>query len=230
VTLSPDQIVVIVGNYGSGKTEVSINLALKEKTDGANVNIVDLDLVNPYFRSREAADLLASKGIRSTLPPRKYFYADLPILDPAVAGAIKKPDGLLIIDAGGDDAGATVLASLAHVLKDKEIKTLMVVNPFRPMTRSVKRCITIMGEIENSSKLKVTGLIGNANLMGETTIEHIYEGYEFIQSLSDETGLPIEFITAESRFMEEIKTERFLCPVMPLNRRLVPPWIAPLDE
>ena len=230
MAISPDRIVIIVGNYGSGKSEVSVNLALKEKKGGAEVNIVDLDLVNPYFRSREAEILLASRGIKSTLPPRQYFHADLPILDPAVAGAIKKPGGLLIIDAGGDDSGVTVLASLNNVLKDKKIEMLMVVNPFRPMTRSVERCLKIKEEIENSSKLKVTGLISNANLIGETTIEHIYEGYEFIKSVSSETGLPIEFITAESRFMPEIETSRFSCPVMPLNRRLVPPWLAPVDE
>ena len=224
-----DGIVVIVGNYGSGKTEVAINLALWKKSEGANVSLADLDLVNPYFRAREAIDALSSRGIKVVIPPRRYFYADLPILDPAVAGAIKKNDGVLILDAGGDDVGATVLAALGDFLKNRKAETLMTLNPMRPMTSSVERSIRIMREIEASSKLKITGFIGNANLMEETSIDDIYEGYGFIKALSAETGLPITFVTAESRFMPEIEAKLFSCPVMPLNRRLVPPWKKPSD-
>ncbi len=225
--VNPDKIIVIAGNYGSGKTEVSINLALQKKREGSKVSIVDLDLVNPYFRTREAIELLSSRGIRVVIPPRQYFHADLPILDPAVAGAIKRSDGLLIMDAGGDDVGSVVLAALGHVLKNRKVETLMALNPFRPMTSSVGQSVRIMREIEASSKLAVTGLISNANLMEETSIEDIYKGYEFTKALSVETGLPIAFATAESRFMPEIETERFSCPLMPLKRRLFPPWKKP---
>jgi Mrp family chromosome partitioning ATPase len=101
-------IVAIVGNYGSGKTEVAINLAVNCKRSGLEVRIADLDLVNPYFRTREAENALEALGIKVILPPREFLHADLPILSPAIAGMVQQPDGLTLLDVGGDDAGATV--------------------------------------------------------------------------------------------------------------------------
>jgi len=106
--ISLNGIVVIVGNYGSGKTEVAINLAVNRKRSGLDVRIADLDLVNPYFRTREARKALEALGIKVVLPPQEYLHADLPILSPTVAGMIRQPDGLTLLDVGGDDAGFTV--------------------------------------------------------------------------------------------------------------------------
>ena len=103
-------IVVIVGNYGSGKTEVAVNLAIHQKREGKDVRIADLDLVNPYFRTREARQILDDQGIDVVLPPQKYLQADLPVLSPLVSGMIRKPAQLSLIDAGGDDVGATVFS------------------------------------------------------------------------------------------------------------------------
>ncbi|MEJ2656488.1 MAG: cobalamin biosynthesis protein CbiA, partial [Desulfobacterales bacterium] len=99
-------IVVIVGNYGSGKTEVSINLAVNQRRAGAEVKIADLDLVNPYFRTREARKPLSKLGIEVVIPDEKYLQADLPILSPAISGLIRRPSHLTVIDAGGNDVGA----------------------------------------------------------------------------------------------------------------------------
>jgi hypothetical protein len=230
VEINLDGIVVIVGNYGSGKTQVSINLALMRKSQGADVRVVDLDLVNPYFRVREAYDLLTSKGIGVVIPPRQYFYADLPILDPAAAGAIQDPrGGLVILDAGGDDAGSTVLASLSYVLKDRALKgkkfhTLMVVNHLRPMTHSPEACVRVMRQIERASGLPITGFAGNSNLMEETTLDDIYEGHEFVQALSTKTGIPAVFVTAPSRLVPDLDAGRFSCPLMPLDTQTALPW------
>ena len=106
-------LVVIVGNYGSGKTEVSINLAVYRKRAGLNVGIADLDIVNPYFRTREARNTLTDLGIKVILPPEQYLQADLPVLSPTIAGMIRDSADLLILDVGGDDAGAKVLSALA---------------------------------------------------------------------------------------------------------------------
>ncbi|MGE0084355.1 MAG: cobalamin biosynthesis protein CbiA [Desulfococcaceae bacterium] len=217
-------IVIIVGNYGSGKTEVAINLALQQKKQGADVRIADLDLVNPYFRTREARAVLGREGIDLVLPPQQYMHADLPILSPAIAGMIRQPSELTILDAGGDDAGATVLAALAHVLKDKQIRMVQVVNPFRPFTETVEGCIKIRREIEDAAKLPVNGLIGNANLIDETRPEDIYEGYAFVRKLSEETGLALEFVTVPVKMMPQMDLTRILCPVLPIHRQLVPPW------
>ena len=220
-------IVVIVGNYGSGKTEVSINLAVNRNRLGIDVRIADLDLVNPYFRTREARGLFSELGIDLVLPPEKYLQADLPVLSPAISGMIRRPGPLALIDAGGDDVGATVLASLADSLKGKPVKMLQVVNPFRPFTDTVKGCLKIRDEIEKASKMVINGIVGNANMIDETTVEHIYKGYDFVRILSEKSGLPLEFVTVAKNLMPQIDIKRFSCPVLTISRQLVPPWKKP---
>jgi len=217
-------IVIIVGNFGSGKTEVAINLAVNRKRSGIDVRIADLDLVNPYFRTREARKPLAELGIEVVLPPEKYLQADLPILSPAIAGLIRRPSQLTLIDAGGNDVGATVLASLADPFRKKRVHMLQVVNPYRPFTDTVAGCLRMRDQIEKASKMSITGIIGNANLIDETSVEDIYKGYDFVKALSDQSRLPLEFITASAELLSEIDVERFSCPVLPIERQLVPPW------
>jgi hypothetical protein len=217
-------IVIIVGNFGSGKTEVAVNLAVNRKRSGIDVRIADLDLVNPYFRTREAREPLAELGIEVVLPPEKYLQADLPILNPAIAGLIRRSSQLTLIDAGGNDVCATVLASLADSFRKKRVHMLQVVNPYRPFTDTVAGCLRMRDQIEKASKMSITGIIGNANLIDETTVEDIYRGYDFVKALSDQSRLPLEFITASVELLPEIDIERFSCPVLPIERQLVPPW------
>lgn len=219
-----DGIVVIVGNYGSGKTEVSINLAVSKKLAGLDVCIADLDLVNPYFRTREAKGPLSELGIDVVLPPDKYLKADLPILSPVIAGRIRNPTQLTILDVGGDDAGATVLATLADSLRNRSVHMLQVVNPFRPFTDTVKGCLKMRDEIENASKMTINGIIGNANLIDDTTVGDIYRGYDFVKTLSEESGLCLQFITVTAKLLPEIDLKRLSCPVLRIERQLVPPW------
>ena len=114
-------IVVIVGNYGSGKTEIAINLAVDRKRSGIDVRLADLDLVSPYFRTREARKALARVGIEVILPPEEYLHADLPILSPLIAGVIRRPGRLALIDSGGDPAGVRVLSALADAFNGTRI-------------------------------------------------------------------------------------------------------------
>jgi hypothetical protein len=222
-------IVVIVGNYGSGKTEVSINLAVHRKRAGIEVRIADLDLVNPYFRTREAKAPLANLGIDVVLPPEQYLQADLPILSPLVAGMIRQPSELTLLDVGGDDVGATVLATLEDAFKDKSLSVLQVVNPLRPFTETIEGCLKIRAEIEQASRLSINGLVGNANLIDETTPDHIYNGYDFVKTLSEQSGLPLEFITFARELLPLIDVRRFSCPVLTIERQLVPPWQKPVE-
>ncbi len=217
-------VVVVVGNYGSGKTETAVNLALNRKESGLDVCIADLDLVNPYFRTREARTMLMKSGIEVILPDEKYMNADLPILSPAVAGMIKSSSDIAILDAGGDDVGVMVIAALQDALRERNIAMIQVINPFRPFTENVKGCIKVKEEIEASSKLKVTGVVSNANLIDETTPETIYKGYELIRELSKETGLKVEFVTADIDILPKLDLDVFNCPVLPIKRYLVPPW------
>jgi len=223
------RIVVIVGNYGSGKTEVSINLAVNRKRAGIDVLIADLDLVNPYFRTREARKPLSKLGIDVVIPPEKYLQADLPILSPVIAGLIRQPSKLTLIDAGGNGVGATVLATLADSLQNKDVHMLQVVNPYRPFTDTVSGCLKMRDEIEKASKITINGIIGNANLIDETKAEDIYKGYDFVKALSKESRLPLEFITATADLLPEIDVKRFSCPVLLIERQLVPPWKKAAD-
>ena len=220
-------IVVVVGNYGSGKTEVCINLAVKRKLDGIEVRIADLDLVNPYFRTREARGSLSELGIEVVLPPEQYLQADLPILSPEVAGLIRRPSQLALLDVGGDDVGATVLATLADELKAKSLRVLQVINPLRPFTETVEGCVKIREQIEQASRLSIDGIIGNANLIDETTADDIYGGYDFVRGLSETSGLPLEFITVPQELSAAVDSRRFDCPVLAIERQLVPPWQKP---
>ncbi len=222
--ISVKGIFVIVGNYGSGKTEVSINLAVNQKRAGVDVKIADLDLVNPYFRTREARKALAKLGIEVVVPEEKYLQADLPILSPVISGLIRQPSDLTLIDAGGNDVGATVLAALADSFRNKRVHMLQVVNPFRPFTDTIESCLKMRDEIERASKMAINGIIGNANLIDETSVDDIYNGYDFVKTLSGETQLPLKFITASVELLPDIDMGRFSCPVLPIERQLVPPW------
>ncbi len=219
-------VVVIVGNYGSGKTEISINLAVDRKRAGLNVRIADLDLVNPYFRTREARQALAAVGVEVVLPAEHLLQADLPLLSPAIGGMIQQPGDLVVLDVGGNNAGATVLAALADAFKGRPVHMLQVINPLRPATGTIAGCLKIRAEIEKAARLKITGLVGNANLIDETRLEDIYEGYEFVQSLAQQGGLPLEFIAVSRKLLTDIDQRRFICPVLPVDRQLVPPWLA----
>lgn len=217
-------IVIIVGNYGSGKTEVAVNLALARKEAGIEVRVADLDLVNPYFRTREAKAVLARRGIEVVLPPEQYLHADLPILSPAVAGLIRRPSRLTLLDVGGDGVGATVLSALADPLAGRPVRMLQVVNPYRPFTDTIEGCLKVRRDIERASRLTVAGLIGNPNLIDETTPEDVYAGHEFLTSLSQSSGLPVSFVTVPRALADEIDSTRFDCPVLYIDRHLVPPW------
>ena len=219
-----DGIVIIAGAYGSGKTEVAINLAVNRKRAGYDVKVADLDLVNPYFRTREAAALFNRWGIELIVPAQKWLQADLPILSPAVSGLIRQAGQLTILDAGGDDAGATVLAALADAFTGKMVRMLQVVNPYRPATDTIDKCLQIKAEIETASGIAINGLIGNANLMDETTADDLYSGYDFVSELSRLTNLPLEFVTAAQELLSELNLNRFLTPVLPIARQLTPPW------
>ena len=222
--ISLDGIVIIVGNYGSGKTEVAVNLAVHQRRAGMAVRVADLDLVNPYFRTREAKDALAAMGIEVVLPPARYLNADLPILSPVVSGMIRNPSELTLLDAGGDDVGATVLSALADHLEGRTVRMLQVVNPFRPFTETVAGCLKIGREIEAASRMTITGIIGNANLIDETTPDTLYEGYTFVRRLAEESGMPLEFVTAEKAMLQTVDRRKIDCPILPIERQLVPPW------
>jgi len=217
-------IVIIVGAYGSGKTEVAINLAVHMNAKGTAVRLADLDLVNPYFRTREARHALNRLGIDVVLPPARYMQADLPILTPEVSGMLRHPSGLTLLDVGGDDVGATVLAALADPMKGKAIQVLQVINPHRPYTDTVNGCLKIRDAIEAKARMTITGIIGNANFMEDTTVKDILAGYAFTKEVAQAGNIPLRFITTPAALLTRLDKKDIHCPVLALRRQLVPPW------
>lgn len=214
----------IVGDYGSGKTELSINLGITQKTAGIDVSIADLDIINPYFRTREAKDILSSFGIHLYVPPPEYLHADLPVLSTAISSLLKNPSRLTILDFGGHAAGATILSALKSFLQHTSVEVLLVINPFRPFMNTIDGCMEIMHRIEDVSGLKTTGIIGNPNIMMETTKSDIYNGQAIIEAFSEYSHLPVAFISIWKPVLQEIPINRFKWPVLPIQRYLLRPW------
>ena len=137
---------------------------------------------------------------------------------------LRRPLGLTLLDVGGDDAGATVLAALAESLANQPLQVLLVINPHRPYTETVDGCLAMRKAIEAKSKLNVTGIVGNANLMQATREQDILDGYGFAQQVAQAGKIPLVFITAPPALLTRIDKRSIQCPVLALRRQLVPPW------
>lgn len=219
------RIISLVGGFGSGKTEVAVNLArfLASSTD-KKITLVDLDLVNPYFRTREAGEEMAAAGVELIAPQGGKFYADLPILLPQVRGLVEKSGGVLILDVGGDEQGTRAMASMGDVFSGAEHDMLMVLNSRRPQTADLAGCLKTMARIENTAGMKFTGLVSNSHMIDETTQEIIVEGYDLVTSVGQETGLPVTFISITEKLIGGIDINLVDCPVLPLTRSMLKPW------
>ncbi|UCD95026.1 MAG: cobalamin biosynthesis protein CbiA [Candidatus Zixiibacteriota bacterium] len=219
------RVVAIVGGFGSGKTEISVNLAKYFVFTGhSRVTIIDLDLVNPYFRSREAKAEMEALGIRAVVPEGGNFYADLPILLPEIKGAIEKSEGKVILDVGGDAQGTRALGSLSEAFNRQDYEMLMVLNSRRPQTADVGRSIQTIERIEQSARLRFTGLVSNSHMIEETDPDVLNEGYELSREVSRKRGLPLVFISVKSDVLSRIDTAIFDCPILPLTRSMLKPW------
>lgn len=188
---------IITGHYGSGKTNISANLALKLSQEGAKVTVVDLDIVNPYFRTADFSELFEKNGI--TLISSMYANSNLDI--PAISfdiEGIMNDNGYLIIDVGGDDTGATALGRYHDVFMQNqgEIDMLYVINCCRYMTRFSEEALELFHEIEKTARFSHTGIINNSNLGEMTTVQTILDSMEFAKQVSEKTGLPLIFTAA----------------------------------
>jgi len=221
----PEKVTLFLGNYGSGKTEVAVNYALHQAAGAPSwsIALADLDLVNPYFRSREPRDLLEAAGVRVILPDREYHDADLPILVPEVRAALTASTAHVILDVGGDDAGARVLGALTDALPEGSYQALMVLNGNRPFTSDVAGIKRIRSDIERAGRIQIGGLVSNTHLMEETTVGTILAGYRLAKEASRATGLPLEFVCAPATMVAEVAAA-IGEPVLPIVRYLAPSW------
>ena len=204
--LRDKRIRVIVGHYGSGKTEFSVNYAFRLAEQGRRTALVDLDIANPYFRSREKQSPLQEKGIRVYSNTFGYdITADLP----AIAAGIKAPLEDLacdtVVDAGGDDLGARILIQFDKYWRGGECDLFCVVNANRRETGTVDGAMSHIIRIEAETNLKVTGLINNTHLLRETTAADILKGWRVCRELSDRLGIPIKYNCCVENLIPEVE-------------------------
>lgn len=223
-----ERVVILVGAYGSGKTEVAVNLALGLAGSGRAVTLADLDLVNPYFRSREARRVMERAGVRVVVPPGAQAFADLPIVLPEVLGLLRPAgEGIAILDVGGDDVGARVLSSFRPTLEGGHHALWQVVNGSRPFTATVEGCLALRDALEAASRLRVTGLVGNTHLTDETDAATIRRGNRLVAAVSRASGLPVRAVTAPAAIAADVDPASLAGPLLRLERHMLPPWLGP---
>jgi len=226
-----DRLLMVVGNYGCGKTEIAVNLAIQLSRAGRTVQIADLDIVNPYFRCREARRLMEAHQIRVVVPPGAQAWADLPIILPEIAGMLAPPEGVIsIFDVGGDEVGARALASFRTRVREGSYQLWQVINAKRPFTNTVEGCLEMRQAIETSSRLTITGLLVNSHLMEDTTAGVVLEGWRLACDVSRRSKVPVRGVAV----IEELADSRGLgavtAPLLRLTRHMLPPWMKPQPD
>lgn len=216
----PHRLTLVTGHYGTGKTEFSVNLALALAGEGARVALADLDIVNPYFRSRERRELLEAAGVRLVATSQALADADVPAL-PAELHAVLEDRAIRgVLDIGGDPSGARVLARYRPRILKEDYQLLYVVNAARPEVRTAERSVEYLRAIEAVTGLACTGLVNNTHLCGETGPEDVREGAALAEEVSQMTGVPVACHTAEVRLLDRLLD---LDP-FPMELRMRKPW------
>ena len=202
------RLTILCGHYGSGKTNIAVNMALDLKDQRDNVAIADLDIVNPYFRSKDSEDEFKEHGIRLICSDFASSNVDLPSM-PADLYSITDDKKLsVIMDIGGDDRGAYALGRLRElIMTENDYEMLMVVNKFRPLTPDAESTIEVMREIEAACGIPFTGIINNSNLARETTAEDVLGSMTYAKEVSEASGLPLVLTTVEDRLYDELKDQ-----------------------
>ncbi len=199
------RLTLFAGHYGSGKTNIAVNYALHLAAEGKAVCIADLDIVNPYFRTKDSAKELDAAGVQLISPQFANTNVDLPAL-PAEAYRLVEDTGVYgIMDIGGDDRGAYALGRYVPFIKqENNYRMAFVANCYRPLTRTPEEALGVMREIEAACGLPFTCLVNNSNLGTETTAQTVLDSLEFIETLSKLSGLPLWLHTVRSDIAEAL--------------------------
>lgn len=200
--MKDSRLKIIIGAYGSGKSEVSVNLALNMRRENPDqkVLLADLDIVNPFYRSSDAAKELEKNDIRLISPMYANSNVDAPVLSGEVYVIFDDDSYRGVFDIGGEDMGATILGSMKSRLDQTDAELLMAVNTRRPFTSTADEIIVMASELQEASKLKIKGFINNTNILEQTTYEDILEGEKILKEVSERTGIPVVLTT----FMEGV--------------------------
>ena len=199
------RLTLLCGHYGSGKTNIAVNIAAELKKQGGNVAIADLDIVNPYFRAKDSVEEFKKLGIRLICSEYANTNLDIPALPQEMYAVTDDRTLKVVLDIGGDDRGALVLGRLAPAITaENDYEMLMVVNCFRPLTRDAESTIEVMREIATAGKIKFTGLVNNSNLGAETTEADVLSSVSYAENVSELSGLPIFMTTVEKSLFERL--------------------------
>ena len=200
------RITLFAGHYGSGKINIAVNYAKFLREQGNDVVIADLDIVNPYFRTKDSQADLEAAGIRLISSKYANSNVDLPALPSEIYGIFEDKSSLAVLDVGGDDRGALALGRYTPLIKaEGDYEMLLVINRYRPLTRTADDCIEIMHEVEAAGGLKFTGLVNNSNLGAETVAQDILDSVDYAKEVSEKTGLPVRMTAVEKDLAVELK-------------------------
>ena len=208
------RLTLFAGHYGSGKTNIAVNYALHLAAEGKQVCIADLDIVNPYFRTKDSAKVLEAAGIHLISPQFANSNVDLPALPAEAYRLVTDRTTYGIMDIGGDDRGAYALGRyVPGILEENNYRMIFVANASRPLTRTPEDAMEVMGEIEAACGLKFTDLVNNTNLGDLTTAETVMGSQEYMEKLSKLSGLPIFATTAKT----DVAAQLELPDILPLT-------------
>ena len=216
---------IFAGNYGSGKTEISLNTALRLAA-GKQTALVDMDVVNPYFRSAESETLLTEHGVRLIAPPYANTNVDVPVLSAEVMAAFESEAA--VFDAGGDPVGAAALGGLFGKFSAHRNATMLyyVINARRPLQQTADEVVEMMEQISARIRLQVDGLINNTNLGRETTAEDLVYGQEICRAVSERTGVPVSYVSGTQDILSAFRPYGEGAEEIPLTIYTFPDWLV----
>ena len=223
---------IIVGHYGSGKTEFTANYAAWLERQGKHLLVADLDIVNPYFRIREQKEALGARGIRVVSSNYEDdYYLDTPALAASLRACFEpSEDRVSLVDVGGDPAGAVALAQYAPLLRDRPYRMWMVVNANRPQTARAESVLAYREAIEKASRLKINGIIGNTHLLRDTAPEDILRGDALVREVCEATGLPAVCTMIEERLRPRTEQLDLLGKPFYISLAMRPAWLDDAGE
>lgn len=216
------RITLLAGHYGSGKTNIAVNMAMELKKEHEHTAIADLDIVNPYFRTLDSKNELEEAGIRLIVSPYANSSLDIPALPQDMYAIVDDERLYSIIDVGGDDRGALALGRLSRrIAEENNYDMFLVINKYRPLTPDAQSVAEVMQEIEEAGRLKFTGIINNSNLGSGTDAECILGSLDYAKEVSELTGLPLVLTSVEEKFYDELKGKIDNLFAMKLQKRPV---------
>lgn len=200
-----NRLAIFTGHFGSGKTEISVNYALQMAQAGKKTAIVDLDIVNPFFRTTDARKMLEEKGIRVITPIYANTNVDVPSLPAEISVVFEDRSYHAVLDVGGDDLGAKVLSRYRQEIVEEDYIHYFVINTHRPMTRTPDEIKKMIDEIQTSSGLKIDKLVNNANLLSESSAEVIDAASDIIETVSKDLSIPFGMISGMREVLHDYK-------------------------